>query len=174
MSETKVVTGKVRFSYAHVFEPQTGDDEGAKPKYSVSLIIPKKDTATLKKIEAAIEAAKVAGASKFGGKVPKNLKTPLRDGDLEREDDPNYADSMFMTASTTRKPQIVDASLDEIMSKEDFYSGCFGRASVNFYAYANKSNGVACGLNNIQKMEDGDRLGAEISTAAADFGDDLL
>jgi len=169
MSETKVVTGKVRFSYAHVHKPQAMDEQ-AEAKYSVSILVPKGDKVTLNKIKAAVENAKASGILKWGGKIPKNLKTPLRDGDIDKEDDDVYAGHFFFTASSKRKPEIVDANRDPIMSADEFYSGCFGRASLNFYAYANKSNGVACGLNNLQKLEDGERLGADISSAEDDFG----
>lgn len=170
---TKVITGKgVRFSYAHVFEP-SAIEEGQEKKYSVSIIIPKKDKKTIAKIQAAIKAAAEEGKAKFGGKVPKNYKQPLRDGDEERPDDEAYADSYFINANSTRKPQLVDEDLDPILDKEEFYSGCYGRASVNFYAFNVSGNkGVACGLNNIQKLEDGERLGGSVSTAEDDFGDD--
>ncbi len=176
MSETKVITGKVRFSYAHVYEP-TAIDENSEKKYSVSIIIPKDDKKTIKKIEDAVKAAIEAGKGKWGGKVPKKLKLPLRDGDQEREDDENYENSFFINASSTRKPGIVDANLDEIMDKDDFYSGCYGRASINFYAFSVAgNNGVAAGLNNLQKLEDGDRLGGSAASAEEDFGsdDDLM
>lgn len=167
---TRVKTGKVRFSYAHVFQPQV-DDKGNK-KWSVSILIPKSDKATLAKVEAAIEAAKQEGLAKLGGSL-KNIKTPLRDGDEEREDDPVYAGHFFMSASSTRPPGIVDKELNEITDDEDFYSGCYGRATLNFYAYnVDKSKGIACGLGNIQKTEDGERLGGTARSAAADFGDD--
>ena len=177
MSTTKVITGKVRFSYAHVFEP-SAIEEGQEKKYSVSIIIPKKDTKTLNKIKEAIKAAAEEGKAKFGGTVPKNYKNPLRDGDEEREDDENYAGYMFINANSTRKPGLVDEDLNPIMDKDDFYSGCYGRASVNFYAFNVSGNkGVACGLNNLQKLEDGERLGGGASSAEDDFGadgDDLL
>lgn len=176
MSEaTRVKTGKVRFSYAHVFQPQVDPETGTK-KYSVSILIPKTDTKAIKRIEAAIEAAKQEGLAKLGGSL-KNIKTPLRDGDEEREDDEVYAGHMFMTATSNRPPGIVDAELEELTDDEDFYSGCYGRASVNFYAYnVNKSKGIACGLNNLQKLEDGERLAGVTKSAAADFGeeDDLF
>jgi len=170
---TKVITGKVRFSYAHVFTP-TAIDEGAKEKYSVSLIIPKTDTVTVNKIKAAIEAAKELGkSSKFAGKIPANLKTPLRDGDTERPDDPAYENAYFIGASSFNKPQIVDANLDEIIDKSEFYSGCYGRASINFYPFAVSGNkGIAAGLNNLQKLEDGESLGGSAESAAAEFGQD--
>jgi hypothetical protein len=172
MAETKVITGKVRFSYAHVFEP-TSVQEGGDKKYSVSIIISKKDKETLDKIKTAIEAAKEAGKAKLGGKIPANLKTPLRDGDVERPEDEAYANSFFINANSVRKPGVVDASLNPIITADEFYSGCYGRASISFYAYNTSGNkGIAAGLNNIQKLEDGERL-AGGSSAEEDFGDDL-
>lgn len=166
---TKVITGKVRFSYANVFEP-VAQNEGDEPRYSVSIIISKKDTKTLAKIEAAIEAALEEGKAKFGGKIPKGWKNPLRDGDDERDDE-NYHNSYFLSAKAIRKPQIVDADLEPIMDKDEFYSGCYGRASINFYAFnTNGNKGIAVGLNNLQKLEDGPRLGGSASSAEDDFG----
>lgn len=169
----KVITGKVRFSYANVFEPKSIN--GSDPKYSVSLIIPKEDKVTIDKIKAAIEVAKQEGLSKLGGKIPANLKIPLRDGDIDRPDDPAYADSYFVNANSTIRPGIVDANLQPIIDSTEFYSGCYGRASIVFYAYnANGNKGIACGLQNLQKLEDGEPLGGR-SRAEDDFGiDDIL
>ena len=169
---TKVITGKVRFSYVHVFEPAAVSEGSDDKKYSISIIIPKSDKVTLKKISDAIEAAKQLGVSKWGGKIPKVLKLPLRDGDVEREEE-CYADSYFLSAKTDRKPGIVDDELNEIMSRDEFYSGCYGRASINFFPFdVNGSKGIAVGLLNLQKLEDGERLGGSSSTAAEDFGDE--
>lgn len=169
MSDSKVITGKVRFSYCHVFIPKA-IDEGTDPKYSVSLIIPKSDVPAIKRIERAIEAAKIQGkVEKFGGKIPANLKTPLRDGDIERPEDSAYADAYFINATSNRKPQIVDADLQPIISPEDLVSGDYGRASVNFYPFAVSGNkGIAAGLNNLQLLEKGESL-AGASSAADDF-----
>lgn len=172
-NSTKVITGKVRFSYANVFEP-TAMQDGQTPKYNVSIIISKSDTKTVEAIKKAIEAAKEAGKSKIAdknNKIPVNLKTPLRDGDEERPDDPAYENSYFINANSERKPGIVDRDLNPIMSRDDFYSGCYGRASINFYAFNVNSKGIACGLNNLQKLEDGERL-AGGSSAEEDFGGD--
>lgn len=172
-NSTKVITGKVRFSYANVFEP-TAMQDGQTPKYNVSIIISKSDTKTVEAIKKAIEAAKEAGKSKIAdknGKIPVNLKTPLHDGDEERPDDPVYENSYFINANSERKPGIVDRDLNPIMSRDDFYSGCYGRASINFYAFNVNSKGIACGLNNLQKLEDGERL-AGGSSAEEDFGGD--
>lgn len=174
MSETKVITSKVRFSYVHVFEP-TAIEEGQTKKYSVAILIPKKDKKLIAKLEAAIKVAAEAGKAKvFGGKIPtSNFKLPLRDGDEERPDSEEYEGMFFFNASSQTKPGLVDENLDPILNKEDFYSGCYGRASVNFYAFNKAGNkGVAAGLNNLQKLEDGERLAGGGSTPEEDFGAD--
>lgn len=173
MSSTKVITGLVRFSYAHVHEPHAMN-EGDDPKYSVSVIIPKSDTATIEKIKAAIEAAKEEGKhKKFEGKIPANIKQPLKDGDIERPDDAPYENSFFIGANSDRKPEIVDVDREPLMTKDEFYSGCYGRVSINFYPYnAGGVKGIAAGLGNIQKLRDGEKLSGG-SSAAEDFGDDF-
>ncbi len=171
--KTKVVTGLVRFSYLHVWQKQS-IVEGADGKYSVSLIIPKSDKATLNKIKQAIENAKIMGKSnKFGGKIPATLKSPLRDGDAERPDDEAYANSYFINANSNTKPGVVDKDCNTIMDQDEVYSGCFGRASVTFYPFnTNGNKGIACGLNHIMKLKDGEPLGGR-STAESDFDDDF-
>ena len=172
----KVVTGKVRFSYVNIFRSRAFV-EGGNAKYSITLLIPKSDRATVKKILDAIEATVQEGiSSKWGGKKPKNLKLPLRDGDEERADEaPEYAGMYFVNASSNTKPGIIDRSLNEILDPEEVYSGCWGRASVNFYAFdSNGNRGVGVGLNNIQKLSDGDRLGATRASAEADFDDGFV
>ena len=172
---TKVITGKVRFSYVSIFKSrafQSGQDA----KYSICLLIPKEDKTTVKKIKAAIDAAIQEGVSaRWGGKKPSNLKLPLRDGDDERaEEAAEYEDMYFLNANSTQKPGIVDKDLNEILDPEEVYSGCWGRASINFFPFnTNGNKGVGVGLNNIQKLKDGDRLGAERTSAETDFGDDF-
>jgi hypothetical protein len=166
-NKIKIVTGKVRFSYAHVFQPSAAV-EGGTPKYSVSIIIPKSDTETVAKFQKAFEDAANTNAAFFGGAVPKGLKGGLRDGDAEK-DDPAYANSFFVNANSANKPGVVDADMNAIIDPSEFYSGCYGRASVTLYPYnASGSKGIAVGLNNVQKLEDGDKLGGGTS-AAVDF-----
>jgi ABC-type glycerol-3-phosphate transport system substrate-binding protein len=171
----KVITGKdTRWSYANVWEPKSIN--GGVPKYSVSLIIPKSDTKTIEAIKKAIQAAYKEGEAKLKGNsrsVPplEAIKTPLRDGDLERPDDEAYKDSYFVNANSTTPPGIVDASVQPILTRSEVYSGVYGRASINFYAFnSNGNRGIACGLNNLQKIRDGEPLGSR-ATAESDFAD---
>lgn len=169
----KVVTGPdTRWSYVNAWEPKSIN--GGTPKYSVSLIIPKSDTKTVAKIKAAIEAAYHEGEGKLKGNgrtVPPlaTIKTPLRDGDAERPDDPAYANAYFMNANNSSAPGIVDADRQPIIERSEIYSGVYGRASVNFYAFnTNGNKGIACSLNNLQKIRDGEHLGGK-SNAEDDF-----
>lgn len=172
---TKVTTNEVRFSYAHVFTPSAM--EGNEPKYSVSLLIPKSDKETIKLIKEAIEEAKEIGKGKWNGKIPAKLKEPLRDGDEERPDDEAYEGCYFINATSKTKPGVVQkgsAGLVEITEESgDFYSGCYGKAAINFYGFnASGNRGIACGLNNVLKTKDGDAFGGS-SRAEDDFADEL-
>ena len=177
-NNTKVVTGmNTRLSYAHLFEPVSIN--GGAEKYSVSVLIPKDDKATIEKIEKAVDAVIEEGIAKFGGKKPNKgaIKLPLRDGDIERDDEA-YKGHYFVNANSLTAPQVVDTQLNPILDKSEVYSGCYGRVSLSFYAFnSNGNKGVACGLNNVQKVRDGEPLGGR-TTAADDFGtlddDDFL
>jgi hypothetical protein len=137
-------------------------------KYSVSILIPKTDKDTIARFNKAFEDTKTANASVWGGTVPKMLKGGLRDGDAEK-DDATYAGHYFINANSNEKPGVVDAELNPILDPSEFYSGCYGRASITLYAYdTSGSKGIAAGLNNVQKLEDGQKLGGATS-AAADF-----
>ena len=173
VNPTKVITGpQTRWSYANVWDAKSIN--GGTPKFSVSLIIPKSDTVTVNKIKAAIQAAYEEGESKLKGNsrsVPplSAIKTPLRDGDAERPDDPAYANSYFINANSTTAPGIVDADRNPILDRSEVYSGVYGRASINLYAFnTNGNKGIACGLNNLQKIRDGEPLGSR-SRAEDDF-----
>jgi hypothetical protein len=171
----KVITGKdTRWSYCNVWEAKAIN--GGIPKFSVSLLIPKTDTVTVKKIKAAIEAAYREGEAKLKGNgktVPPltAIKTPLRDGDAERPDDPAYAGHYFLNANSATAPGIVDADCQPILTRSEVYSGVYGRASISFFVFNSSGNrGVACGLNNLQKIRDGEPLGGRAS-AESDFSD---
>lgn len=176
---TKVITGKVRASYAHIFEAHSMNEDAPK-KYSVSIIIPKTDTQMIETIEKAIDQAKEDSKAKWNGKVPNNLKTPLRDGDIDREDDSNYENAYFINATSTNAPGIVDQNKIRLTEPGTIVSGDYIRASINFYGYnVNGNKGIAAGLNNIQLVEKGEALSGA-SKAEDDFDeldtddDDLL
>lgn len=165
-NNTKVIV-PCRFSYLHCWEPDSVN--GGDPKYSVSAIIPKSDTKTVNAIKAAIEQAKKDSVSKWGGKVPANLKLPLRDGDIDRPDDEAYAGCYFFNANSRQAPQVVDSKVQPILDQSEVYSGCYGKISVTFYGYnSNGNRGISAGLGNIQKLKDGESLGGRTS-AADDF-----
>lgn len=166
--KTKVVTELVRFSYVNVFEPYSYKDQRA--KYSVHLIIQKNDKITINKINYAVNSVIEENKnSMFGGKT-NGLRLPIRDGS-EKEDEA-YEGNLFVVAKSLYKPQIVDAQLNEILDRNEFYSGCYGKASLIFFTYNEMGNrGVACGLQNLQKLKDGKRLDGLDGTsgAASDF-----
>lgn len=176
---TKVITGKARLSYANIWEPQSID--GGDPKYSVSILIPKDDKETLRKIKAATDLLKEQAKAKYNGKIPAKFHTPLRDGDEERPDDEAYAGHYFFNASSKNKPGIAKpigkgsdgkTKFQEITDTTEVYSGCYAKVSVNFYLFDTKGNkGIAAGLNNIVKVQDGDFLGGR-SSVNDDFGDE--
>ena len=176
INPTKVITGvKTRWSYANVWQAKSIN--GGTPKFSVSLIIPKSDTKTVTAVKNAIQAAYEEGQSKLKGSsksVPalSSIKNPLRDGDIDRPDDEAYKNSYFINANSATAPGIVDAARNPIIEHSEVYSGVYGRASINFYAFnSNGNKGIACGLNNLQKISDGEPLGGK-TRAEDDFADE--
>lgn len=153
----KVITGPdTRWSYANVWEPKSIN--GGTPKYSVSLIIPKSDTKNIAKIEAAIEAAYKEGGAKLKGNgksVPalSVIKTPLRDGDMDRPDNPAYANAYFVNANATSSPGIVDADRNPILTRSEVYSGVYGRASISFYAFNSSGNSTRISMRSERQSE---------------------
>lgn len=164
---TKVVV-PCRISFANIWEPKSIN--GSEEKYSVSLLVPKEDKATLTKIHKAIEAAKEAAKSKkWNGKIPANLKLPIHNGDIDRPDDENYAGCFFFNATSKDAPQIVDRKVQPIIDPMECGSGDYCNVSVNFYGFAASGNkGVAAGLQNIQLVRHGERLAGKPS-ASNDF-----
>jgi len=175
MNTTKVLLKGVRFSFAHVFQPQAMV-EGQPKKYSVSVLLDKvTDKDLIEQVKEAVKLAYEQGVGKFGGKLPTEWKNPLRDGDTAYPDSEAYQGKMFFNASSTTKPGVVkpgEHGVVEITEESgEFYSGCFGAITVNFYAFnASGSKGVAGGLGNICKTKDGERLSGGAS-ASEDFGD---
>ena len=170
ITDTKVLTNEVRFSYAHVFEPWGAN--GAEPKYSVSILIPKSDTETHETLVTAIANAEKAGVEKFGKGFKSRLHQQIHDGDKEKPDDPNYKGMWYVNCSNKMAPQVVDAECNRIEDPEAAYSGCYGRITVNMYPYSvSGSQGISASLQNVQVLRDGPRLGGSRASAASDFGD---
>lgn len=176
VNPTKIVTGVCRLSYANIWQAKSIN--GGAPKFSTSILIPKSDTKTIAKVKAAIQAAYEEGAGKLKGNsktVPSlaSLKIPLRDGDTERPDDEAYAGHWFLNANSNTAPGVVDASREPIYDTSEIYSGVYARVSLSFYAFnSNGNRGIACGLQNIQKVRDGESLGGK-AKAEDDFDDDF-
>ena len=180
---THVVTGKVRLSYAHLTAPYKSPmaEEGDKPKYSVTLLIPKADKATMARIDAAIKAAGekalASGKLKKGTPIDK-LPTPVHDGDGFKADGytpfgPECKGMWVMTASSDTAPTIVDLGRNPIIDATEIYSGMWARVGLDFYAYNNRKQGIGCGLGNVQKLADDEPLGAARASVDDDFGDDF-
>lgn len=175
-TSTQITTGKVRFSYCNLFTPKAaqGSDQ---EKYSVTLIIPKSDKATLAKIKGAMDAAKALYLQKNAGKkLPIDLKSTIHDGDVERPNGSDFGDeckgSYVMTVSSKNPPVLVNADKTPLTDQQELYSGCYGRAIINFYVYDTAGNkGISAGLNGIMKLYDGEPLTGGIVTDA-DWDDD--
>lgn len=171
---TKVLTGKVRFSYVSVFEAKLAPG-ATKPKFSLQLLIDKNDSFTINRCKAAIAAAIEEGKTKiWGGKKPANLKLPLRDGDDEKPELEEYEGMLFLNCSSGNKPGVVDFTMEEIYDSTELYSGCYGRVTINFYPFATQGHkGIAVGLNNVQKLDDGEPLGGGKTNPIDDFKDEI-
>lgn len=169
VKDTKVVFGPCRLSYTHVFTKYAPDGDTDNGKYMTNVLIPKSEKETVKALQQAIEAAKKSGiVSKWGGKEPKNLELPLRNGDTDKDDEV-YEDCFFINAKSSTRPGICDKNKNPIVDEEEIYSGVYAYVSVSFYPYDKNGNrGIACGLNNIMKFKDGERLGGRTS-AETDF-----
>ncbi len=173
---TKVLTGEVRLSYVNLVAPWTNNnDPNAEPKYSVTLLIPKTDTAVKQNIDASIEAAATDAQSKiWNGVRPPVMPIPIHDGDGVRENGTPYGDECkgcwVITASSKQKPQVVHQSdINTELLPQDIYSGMYARVTINFFGYSkNGKRGIGCGLGNVMKTRDGDPLAGGAS-AAADF-----
>ena len=167
---TFVTTGIVRLSYANLWEP-TSMEENQKKKYNTAILIDKKDKSTVVKVKAAIAAAEALGKEKFGKKwIPSKLKPCLKDGDVDKPEDDNYAGHYFLNAKSANQPVMVNRKMEKIIDRDEIYSGVYAYVSLNFYPYDNVSIGVGAGLGNIMKAKDGEAFSAR-STPEEDFAE---
>lgn len=176
---SKVVTGRVRLSYVNLNTPRP--DLNGNLKFSVTVLLPKSDLQTKAAIDAAIAQSIEEGRNgKWNGLVPPNVPTPIHDGDGVRQDGTPFGDECkghwVFTASTNAdagrpRPEVVDINRAPIMNASEIYSGMYGRVSVNFAPYFSAGKkGIGCYLNHVQKLEDGEPLGATKASAEDDFG----
>lgn len=175
---TNVTTGRVRLSFVHLFKPYAFTP-GQEEKYSCTILVPKTDTDTMNRLNAAIEVAKRKGTvDKWGGVMPPVVPTPIYDGDGVKPSDgmpfgPECKGHWVFTASAKADypPEVVDKHGNPIINQSEIYSGIYGRVNVSFFAYAfGGKKGVGCGLGPVQKLEDGEPLGGSAPTAAQAFG----
>lgn len=177
MNSNEIIIQNARLSYAHIWEPFAFDEKDV-PKYMVTLLIDKKDEKELKRIQAVIDKVKSDDKSKkkWGGKVPADLRLPIRDGDKEAEEKPEYSGMWTICAKSSedRAPKIVDRRANPIMDRDEVYSGCYANVKVSFFAFSHKgNNGIGVALNVIQKVKDGERLaGGNNLDGIEDLGDD--
>ena len=173
---TKCLIGEARMNFVHVFTPDSFDDK-SEPKYSVVLSFPKTDKTLYNKVQAAINECAKKAEAKYGGTLPKKFSiVEIQDGE-DWDEKFNLEDSWIIKASSAYKPEVVKkgkvmgkTQLVAITDEEEFYSGCYGYASVTFYAYdTGVSKGVTCGLNSLLKSRDGEKLGSGSGNAEADF-----
>lgn len=176
LNQNQMTTGEVRLSYAHLYEPYSNN--GGEPKYSVTVLMPKSDTAAKARLDAAFEAAKQKGiAEKWNGVLPPVIASAIHDGDGVRPNgEPFGAECRgcwVFTASSKNPVNLVDAGMNPIVQKGELYSGCYARVCVSLFAYNSAGKrGIGIGLEAVQKLRDGDPLGGGVSVADA-FGGDM-
>lgn len=176
----RVVTGKVRLSYVHLFKPYSAV-EGGEEKYSVTVLIPKEDIETKKRIDNAIEvAAKEATQKIWNGVRPPKIAIPIYDGDGVRpSDDMPFGEEckghwvITVSSKADQAPEVIDRFRNPIIDPFEVKSGDYGRVSIRFFAYMfGGKKGIGAGLGNVQKLADGEPLGGSRIKAADDFADD--
>lgn len=168
----KILTPKFRVSFPSVFEARAAF-EGQEKKYSLVMLFDiaeiKKDPEQLKLWNAMLQSVKDAAREAWGDKIPPSLKNPFRDGREKPEYDGYGEGIIFVNASTKTRPGIVDRKMQRIIEPEDFYAGCYARATVNPFTWTKMGkSGVSFGLQNIQKIEDGEPFGGK-TKPEADF-----
>lgn len=151
----RALTPIFRVSFPNVFKA-TAFQEGQDPKYSIVMLFSKSmDKTELSKFAALKQLVDEATKEKWGDKIPKNFRSPFRDG--SEKDFPGYENVIFCSASSKQKPSVVNEDAEPIMEASDFYPGCYAQAYVTAFAYDMAGNrGVAFGLSTVQKVKDGE------------------
>lgn len=175
---TNVTTGEARLSFVHLFKPYAYQ-QGDKERFSCTILVPKSDTATKARIDAAIEAAKQKGVSgKWNGVCPPIVQTPVHDGDGKRPSDgmpfgPECKGHWVFTANAEidYPPEVVDQNGNPMINQSEMYSGVYALVNVEFFPYMfGGKKGIGCSLGPVKKVRDGEALGGSAPTAAQAFG----
>lgn len=168
-----IVLTNVRLSYVHLDQPYS--QNGGDPKYSAVVLVPKAPADNRAKIDAAIRAATEKAREKYGAAFPVQPKISVHDGDGVRPSDgqpfgPECKGCWVFTASSKQRPGVVDINLQQIMDSTQLYSGMYANVGVTFFGYnAPQNKGIGVGLENVQKIADGDPLGGGRAAAEDDF-----
>lgn len=159
---TNMTTGRVRGSYVSIFRPRMNTlSVPPREEYSMTLLIPKTDTATINKVR---EKIKIAISKKWGDKPPTGLKLPLKDGDADRPDDAAYKGMFYLRVSAKEQPTILDQQRAPCLDPKAFVSGDYCFAALNAFAYETRQNnvviskGVSFGLNHVMIAGKGEPL----------------
>lgn len=162
----KVITPMFRASFPYVFQPQKPRTEGQEAKYAITMLFDKKTDLTAMKKAADLAAVEKWGTDKT--KWPKKMKNPLNDGD-DKEELMGYEGMTYVTARCKKMPGLIDAAKNDIIDENEFYAGCFARASLIAFAYDVDGNkGISFALLNVQKIKDGEKFSGKTS-AQDDF-----
>ena len=164
MANEAIVTPAFTAAFTSVFKPKgIKGDPSAPLKYSVAMLFPKGD-----KIEALRELMLKAAHDKWGKERAEKymanpkFKNPIKDqGDMAEQYAGFVDGAVYIQASNSDKPGLIDNRNQDIIDEDDFYSGCLARAQVQCYAWEHPVGGKGCSFSllNVQKLRDGERLG---------------
>lgn len=184
--DVKIHTPEFRVSYPNVFEAVKVNPTDAKAKFGVVAIFQVAETEKSKaagtkvvSLEALKQLCRDVAIEKFGADRSKwpVLKFPFRDGATEpsHKDKDGYGPgTIFVSLQSVQMPGIVesfagpDGRPAPLGAKTDFYPGCYARAEVNAYYWKFMGKeGVSLGLQNLQKLRDGERFGGRGNAASS-------
>lgn len=175
MAFTKITTPAFRVSFPSVFEASSY--EGGPPKFSVCAVFTPalfnaKDKELWKAMEDLADSVAVEKFKRKLAQLPANFKKPFRDGEEKMDLLGFGAGKIFCNFSSKMRPGVIGIDRTPILDPEDFYPGCWARATITCYAYDNIGKGVAFGLQNLQKLKNDERLDSR-TDACDDFDSDV-
>lgn len=162
-----IVTGKTRLSWPCLFQAESY--QGGKPKFKATLLWDKNDPKCMEDLKRLKAACEEVATKAFGS--AKGVKLPFRKGEEKADKWDGYKDAIYVTATTSRRPGVVDAKLKQA-EEVDIYPGCYVRAQLTPASYQQAGqNGVTFWLNHVQKLAEGDRLGGGGGSPESAFGE---